>query len=168
MFLARLAHEGVCAAMSDKVVLPRFDLPRDESQRAFRLLWFTVGLVVLGVFGLGAAVWRHQKLEEADAARVAALLNPPPPPPSPHPAAAVPSPAASSAGVVAVAAQPDNGAHNPAGKGESETAATRKLRHHGASKLHGKALAKSGSPKVASKSGSKKEDPIDKLLSQMK
>src|SRR3954466_4787955 len=98
--------------MSDKVVLPRFDLPRDESQRAFRLLWFTGGLVVLGVFGLGAAVWRHQKLEEADAARVAALLTPPPPPPpSPHPAAAVPSPAAASAGAVAVAAQPDNGAH---------------------------------------------------------
>jgi len=161
--------------MSDKVVLPRFDLPRDESQRAFRLLWFTVGLVVLGVFGLGAAVWRHQKLEEADAARVAALLNPPPPPPSPHPPAAVSPAAAASAGTMAVAAQPATGAHKPAGEGggdaattDAASAAAHKPRHHGASKLRGKALAKSGSPKLASKSGSKKEDPIDKLLSQMK
>lgn len=166
--------------MSDKVVLPRFDLPRDESQRAFRLLWFTVGLVVLGVFGLGAAVWRHQKLEEADAARVAALLNPPPPP-SPHPAAAVPSSGPPAAGAVAVPGQLDTVARKPASEGEGDAAkiaaaaavktaaaAHKQQRHHGTGKLHGNTLAKSGSGKVASKSGSKKEDPIDKLLSQMK
>src|SRR4051812_31100425 len=123
MFLARLAREGVDAAMSDKVVLPSFQLPRDQAQRAFRLLWFTVGLVVLGVFGLGAAVWRHQQLEAADAARTAALLTPPPPPSAP-PVTAAP---ATAVAVAQAGAQPAKAGE--VGDDAAKAAAAHKPRH---------------------------------------
>jgi hypothetical protein len=176
MFLARLAApRSKRGKMSDKVVLPRFDLPRDEAQRAFRLLWVTVGLVFVGVFCLGAAVWRHQKLEEADAARAAALANPPPPPSRPPVAAAAPPPAAATGAVAAVGqadAQPGKAgapaASDSDAAGKSAGAVAHKVRHHGSGKpSHSKTLAKSSSKGVA-KSGPKKEDPIDKLLSQMR
>ncbi len=76
--------------MSEKVVLPNFDLPRDSTRVAMRVLWAMGGVVVLATLVLGLAMWRHQSLElasaqeaaaKAEAARRAAMAPPPAPAP---------------------------------------------------------------------------------------
>src|SRR5438552_10004610 len=76
--------------MSEKVVLPNFDLPRDSTRVAMRVLWVRGGVVVLATLVLGVAMWHHRSLEiataqqaaaKAEAARRAALAPPPAPAP---------------------------------------------------------------------------------------
>ena len=74
--------------MGEKVVLPNFDLPRDGTRVAMRLLWGMGGVVVLATLILGVAMWHHRSLEvatqqeaaaKAEAARRAAMAPPPAP-----------------------------------------------------------------------------------------
>ena len=76
--------------MSEKVVLPNFDLPRDSTRVAMRVLWVMGGVVVLATLVLGVAMWHHRSLEiataqeaaaKAEAARRAAMAPPPAPAP---------------------------------------------------------------------------------------
>ena len=76
--------------MSEKVVLPNFDLPRDSTRIAMRVLWVMGGVVVLATLVLGVAMWHHRSLEiataqeaaaKAEAARRAAMAPPPAPAP---------------------------------------------------------------------------------------
>ncbi len=74
--------------MSEKVILPNFDLPRDSTRVAMRALWVMGGVVVLATLVLGLAMWHHRSLEiataeqaaaKAEAARRAAMAPPPAP-----------------------------------------------------------------------------------------
>ncbi len=74
--------------MGEKVVLPNFDLPRDGTRVAMRVLWGMGGVVVLATLILGLAMWHHRSLEiasqqeaaaKAEAARRAAMAPPPAP-----------------------------------------------------------------------------------------
>jgi hypothetical protein len=74
--------------MAEKVVLPNFDLPRDGTRVAMRVLWAMGGVVVLATLILGLAMWHHRSLEiasqqeaaaKAEAARRAAMAPPPAP-----------------------------------------------------------------------------------------
>jgi len=76
--------------MSEKVVLPNFDLPRDSTRIAMRMLWVMGGVVVVATLVLGLAMWHHRSLEiasaqeaaaKAEAARRAAMAPPPAPAP---------------------------------------------------------------------------------------
>ncbi len=76
--------------MSEKVVLPNFDLPRDSTRVAMRLLWVMGGAVVLATLALGLVMWHHRSQEIAtaqeaaakvEAARRAAMAPPPAPAP---------------------------------------------------------------------------------------
>ena len=58
--------------MSEKVVLPNFDLPRDSTRVAMRVLWAMGGVVVLATLVLGLAMWHHRSLEIATAEQAAA------------------------------------------------------------------------------------------------
>jgi len=76
--------------MSEKVVLPNFDLPRDSTRVAMRVLWVMGGVLVVATLILGVAMWHHRSLEiataqeaaaKAEAARRAAMAPPPAPAP---------------------------------------------------------------------------------------
>ncbi|HET6150457.1 MAG TPA: hypothetical protein VFH68_23160 [Polyangia bacterium] len=79
--------------MSEKLVLPRFDLPRDSTRIAIRALWAAGGLVVVATLVLGMAMWHRRSVEiataeRAAAARLAAMTPPPPITPAKLPAVA--------------------------------------------------------------------------------
>src|SRR4029079_2062611 len=52
--------------MSEKVVLPKFDLPGKQTHPAVKLLWTVGGLLGLSVLGLGGALYRHRSMEGAE------------------------------------------------------------------------------------------------------
>src|SRR5215212_9148246 len=52
--------------MSEKVVLPKFDLPGKQMHPAVKLLWMVGGLMALAVLALGGALWRHHSMEVAE------------------------------------------------------------------------------------------------------
>src|SRR5678816_4174441 len=45
--------------MSEKVVLPKFDLPGKQMHPAMKVLWASVAMMVFAVGGLGFVLWRH-------------------------------------------------------------------------------------------------------------
>jgi hypothetical protein len=52
--------------MSEKVVLPKFDLPGKQMHPAVKLLWMVGGLLTLALLALGGALWRHHAQEVAE------------------------------------------------------------------------------------------------------
>ena len=52
--------------MSEKVVLPKFDLPGKQIHPAVKLLWMVGGLLLLSMLALGGALWRHHSMEVAE------------------------------------------------------------------------------------------------------
>ena len=52
--------------MSEKVVLPKFDLPGKQMHPAVKLLWMVGGLLALSMLALGGALWRHHAQEVAE------------------------------------------------------------------------------------------------------
>src|SRR5262249_42278924 len=60
--------------MSEKVVLPKFDLPGDAPNPAIRALWIVGGLLAVSLLVLGGAMWRHHSLQLAAEARAEALI----------------------------------------------------------------------------------------------
>jgi hypothetical protein len=172
--------------MNEKLVLPRFDLPKDGPHAAIRALWATGCLVVVATLVLGLAMWRHRSLEEAviaeKAARVAAARRAAEaPPPAPvakaalavdHHALAVKDPAKDPA-----ASMPDAG-HDDAAQG---VVASRHRSHHhsaGKSAARSKTLAKVSGDKISGektsgdksskKASAANDDTIDRLLKQYK
>jgi len=55
--------------MSEKVVLPKFDLPGKQMHPAVKLLWMVGGLMALAVLALGGALYRHHSMEQAEETR---------------------------------------------------------------------------------------------------
>jgi hypothetical protein len=58
--------------MNQKVVLPRFDLPRDSTRIAIRALCAAGALMVVAVMVLGLAMWHRRSVEIATAEEAAA------------------------------------------------------------------------------------------------
>src|SRR6266498_1290392 len=61
--------------MSEKVVLPKFDLPGKQMHPAMKLLWASVGLVVFAIGGLSLVLWRHHAQEVAEQNRKQAEIE---------------------------------------------------------------------------------------------
>jgi hypothetical protein len=161
--------------MSEKVVLPKFDLPGQGPHPAVRAVWITGGMLALAMLILGGAMWRHHSLQVAAEARAQALIAAR----AAEAAAAVEEAKARAAEAAAkIAAAKAAAAHPVAvapakavtdGEPTALPAAHRHARHHATGK-GGKALAKSD-PKSggARPSGSKRDDAaIDKLLASFK
>jgi hypothetical protein len=163
--------------MSEKVVLPKFDLPGSGPHPAVRALWIVGGLLGVAMLVLGGAMWRHQaaqetaeqeakarvaaQLAETEAATQAAKVKPVA---KLDKSDAATAKSASATGSTASAAPPA-----VATESHHHAAASR---HHGASKPAGKAsaLAKSDTThgKAAPLSKKKGDDAIDKLLASFK
>ena len=66
--------------MSEKVVLPKFDLPGKQMHPAVKLLLTVGGLLALSIVALVGALWRHHAQEVAEEnrkqAEIAAKMNP--------------------------------------------------------------------------------------------
>ena len=60
--------------MSEKVVLPKFDLPGDRMHPAMKVLMMVGGLLLLSMLVLGGALWRHRSMELAEEARKQAVI----------------------------------------------------------------------------------------------
>ena len=163
--------------MSEKLVLPRFDLPRDSTRIAIRALWAAGGLMVVAILVLGMAMWHRRSVDiatveqaaaKAAAARRAAMAPPPSVAPAKAPAAAPGVLAGTSettmAAVVPAAASPEPGRRSAASR----------ARHGGKSSGHARSGArgststagKAGSGVTARKSSKVDDDFIDKLLSK--
>jgi hypothetical protein len=52
--------------MSEKVVLPKFDLPGKQMHPAVKLLWMVGALMALAVLALTGALYRHHSMEVAE------------------------------------------------------------------------------------------------------
>ena len=170
--------------MSDKVVLPKFDLPGDRTHPAVKVLWAAVSVFLLCLLALGGALWHQHSLQlaaekrqsdlvaartaeanaaaEAAKARVAEAAA--------KVAAAEQAKAAEKAEKLAAKNAPPSATADAGKAGSGHHGA----RHHGSSKGASKALAKAGTPddkKGAAKqpAGSKRDDAaIDKLLASFK
>src|SRR5947209_2420480 len=85
---SKVPKRGVPVSMSEKLVLPRFDLPRDTTRIAIRAAWAAGALMVVATLVLGMALWHRRSAQlaaaeqvaaRAEAARRAALAPPPAP-----------------------------------------------------------------------------------------
>jgi hypothetical protein len=156
--------------MSEKVVLPKFDLPGQGPHPAVRAVWIVGGLLGLSMVVLGGAMWRHHSLQVAAEARAQALIAAR----AAEATAAVEEAkaraaeaAAKIAAAKAAAAHPAAAAPAKASTGEPTVLAAHAHAHHHATGK-AKALAKS-EPKSGGHSGSKRDDAaIDKLLASFK
>jgi hypothetical protein len=172
--------------MSEKVVLPNFDLPRDSTRIAMRVLWVMGGVVVLATLVLGVAMWHHRSLEiataqeaaaKAEAARRAAMAPPPAPAPKVVEKTTAPGGSATTLANVAAGSAPASAsvasadAERPAARAHSRRTA-KAGRGHGMrgsallEKIDGKG-AKAGASKPAKPAGGRAkadDDFIDSLL----
>ena len=120
--------------MSEKVVLPNFDLPRDSTRVAMRVLWIMGGVVVVATLVLGVAMWHHRSLEiataqeaaaKAEAARRAAMAPPPAPAPKVVDKTTAPGASATTLANVAPGSAPAASAAAPAAADAAERPAAR-------------------------------------------
>ena len=171
--------------MNEKLVLPRFDVPRDSTQTAMRVLWAMGGVVVLATLIFGLAMWHHRSLEVANAeqaaARAAAARRAAMPPPIAAPAIKVGDKTADT-GSRAGAATTLATVATSAAPGDVAPAAAPVARPRRSVKSGGRsrALARAAtatldpgdkSPKVQKSEGRKSksnDDVIDRLLNQYK
>jgi hypothetical protein len=172
--------------MSEKVVLPKFDIPTERAHPAVKALGLVGALLLLSMVVLGGALWkRHQaqvaaeqrrdaliaaRVAEANAAIEAAKARVAEAAAKEAAAKAkieASKTAASAAKLAAVSAADGKGAGADGSSGH----------HHGAGHHHGKAAVKGKGAAVAAKAGDdKKPAPkstrdnaaIDKLLAQFK
>jgi hypothetical protein len=170
--------------MSEKVVLPKFDLPGQGPHPAVRVLQVVGGVLALAMLILGGAMWRHHSMQVAAEARAQALIAA-----RAAEAAAVVEAAkareaeaaakiaAAKAATIAAKNGGKTGAAKDANGGSGDASKTLAMngagaKHHGAAHHHaakGKALAKTDDKKAPAKPGSKRDDAaIDKLLASFK
>ncbi len=184
--------------MSEKVVLPKFDLPGQGPHPAIKALWIVGGLLAVAVLGLSGALWHHHsqqiaavqealEAKAAIAARAAEAIAATEAAKAKIAEAAAKAAAAKAgsksngktAGAAVVATQGDTNAET----GDKPAADHHHSSHHHASAhaSHGgssgssgssgsKAIAKSDSHanKSSAASNKKKDDAIDKLLASFK
>jgi hypothetical protein len=186
-FLLKASVQERDHKMSEKVVLPKFDLPGDRPHPALRMLWIVGGLLGVSILALGGAMWRHHALETAaearaqaavaaraaeaaaaiEAARVRAT------------AAAEAKAAAAAAAKLAVADKADEAAAADdvvlaSAAGAGADAASRPSRghhsnrHHTASKSRALAKTTSADDKRSVRKSTRDDGAIDRLLSQFK
>jgi len=167
--------------MSEKVVLPKFDLPGKQTHPAVKLLWMVGGLLALAMLALGGALWRHRSMElaeenrkQAEIAAKTAQANAEAEAAKARQAEAAAKVAVAEAEAKAKAAAAKAGA---AGGGDAKVATTSGRKHvgrHGSSKSGGAktTVAKGGADdkaaKPAAKSTKKGDDVVDKLLASFK
>lgn len=60
--------------MSEKVVLPKFDLPGSGPHPAMKALYAGAALLAVSMAVLGGALWRHHSMQAAAEARAQALI----------------------------------------------------------------------------------------------
>ena len=169
--------------MSEKVVLPKFDLPGKQMHPAVKLLLGAGGMLVLAIGILVAAVWRNHSMEvaeenrkQAEIAAKTAEANAEIERAKLHQKELDTQVALAKAKVEAEAAAKKNAAAGGDAKvataGSSSTG--RRHGHHASAKAGGKTtVAKAGAPgddkKPAAKGGGKKgDDVVDKLLASFK
>jgi hypothetical protein len=176
--------------MSEKVVLPKFDIPTERAHPAVKALGLVGALLLVSMLVLGGALWRrHQAQLAAEqqrdaliAARVAeanAVIEAA----KARVAEAAAKEAAAKAKIEAAKAEANASKLAAAGNADGSKGAVAdgsSGHHHGAGHHHGKATAKGkgngASAAVAAKSDDKKSAPkstrdnaaIDKLLAQFK
>jgi len=171
--------------MSEKVVLPKFDLPSESMHPAIKAV-LSVGIVLLlSMVILGGAVWRRRNAQMAAEARVEALIaartaeaNAVAEAAKARVAEAEARQAAAKAKIEATkaAAVAAAAAKHDAANG-SKTVASAGHRHAAAGHHHGKATASKGAvaakgagtdDKKAAPKSTRNNDAIDKLLAQYK
>jgi len=164
--------------MSEKVVLPKFDLPGKQMHPAVKLLWAVGAMLTLSMGALGLALWRHHAMEvaeenrkEAEIAAKTAEAN--------AAAEAAKARQAEAAAKVALAEANAKAAANAklaaaqeAKAGASSAGAHKHSGHHAAKAGAKTTVAKAGAgddkPKSAGKSTKKGDDVVDKLLASFK
>lgn len=157
--------------MSEKVVLPKFDLPGDRIHPALKVLLAVGALMVVSLLVLGGAIWHRRSLQLAAEQRQEALIK----------ARVAEAEAASEAAkarqaeaAAKAAAEQAKLAAKLAPKHEAKAADSadpKAATHRRARRPGSKAIAKAGeTDKSSSKSsGSKRDDAaIDKLLASFK
>jgi pyruvate/2-oxoglutarate dehydrogenase complex dihydrolipoamide acyltransferase (E2) component len=171
--------------MSDKVVLPKFDLPGDRTHPAVKVLWAAVSVFLLCLLALGGALWHQHSLQLAAEKRQSDLV-------AARTAEANAAAEAAKARVAEAAAKVAAAEQAKAAEKAEKLAAKNAVasagtadggkagsghhgaRHHGSTKGGSKALAKATTAddkKGAAKqpAGSKRDDAaIDKLLASFK
>ncbi len=163
--------------MSEKVVLPKFDLPGKQTHPAVKLLWLVGGLLGFAMLALGGALWRHRSMELAEENRKQAEIAAKTAQANAEAEAAKARQAEAVAKVeeakakIAEAEAPKVAA--PSGDAKVATTSGRhRGGHHGAAKGGAKTtVAKGGADdksKPASKPGKKGDDVVDKLLASFK
>jgi hypothetical protein len=169
--------------MSEKVVLPKFDIPSESMHPAIKAV-LSVGVVLLiSMVILGGAVWRRRSAQMAAEARVEALIaartaeaNAVAEAAKARAAEAAAREAAAQAKIAATKAAAVAAASAKHDEG-SKTVASASGHHRAGGHHHGKAVASKGA--VAAKSGgsddkktapksTRNNDAIDKLLAQYK
>jgi uncharacterized protein HemX len=162
--------------MSEKVVLPKFDLPGKQMHPAVKLLWMVGGLMVLSLLALGGALYRHHAQEVAEENRKQAEI-----------AAKTAQANAEAEAAKARKAEADAKAEQAKAKiaevdaakkgivlGDAKPTATAGRKHRSSSKgskttVATKGTADEGKKPSGGKSGGKKgDDVVDKLLASFK
>lgn len=160
--------------MSEKVVLPKFDLPGDRIHPALKVLLAVGALMVVSLLILGGAIWHRRSLQLAAEQRQEALIKARM---AEAEAAAEAAKARQAEAAAKAAAEQAKLAAKLAPKSEAKLAdstdASKAVhRRSKARKPASKALAKAGetTDKSSSKSGGSKRDDaaIDKLLASFK
>jgi|SRR3954470_1458600 hypothetical protein len=163
--------------MSEKVVLPKFDLPGKQTHPAVKLLWMVGGLLALAMVALGGALWRHRSMELAEENRKQAEIAAKTAQANAEAEAAKARQAEAVAKVeeakakIAEAKLPKVAA---APSGDAKVATTSGRHHgghHGATKGAKTTVAKGGADaqaKPGAKPGKKGDDVVDKLLASFK
>ena len=178
--------------MSEKVVLPKFDLQRKQTHPAVKLLWMVGGLLGLAMLALGGALWRHRSMElaeenrkQAEIAAKTAQANAELEAAKARQAEAVAAVAMAKAKAEAELAAKKSAADTahpgapaapkavaPSGYAKVATTAGRHHGgHHGATKGAKATVAKGGADdkaKPGAKPGKKGDDVVDKLLASFK
>lgn len=166
--------------MSEKVVLPKFDLPGQGPHPAIRVLQVAGGLMGAALLVLGVAMWRHHSMQVAAEARAQALIATRAAEAAAAIEAAKAREAEAAAKIVAAKAAKEAAklAAAEAAKASAAEAANSassssksKSRHHAKAggKGAGKAVAAAAKTEDKKPSGSKRDDAaIDKLLASFK
>jgi hypothetical protein len=166
--------------MSEKVVLPKFDLPSESMHPAIKAV-LSVGFVLLiSMLILGGAVWRRRSAQMAAEAQVEALIaartaeaNAVAEAAKAQAAEAAARQAAAQAKIAAATAAAT--AKHEGADGSRTVAAVSSGHHHSAGHRHGKAISSKGAvakgasdDKKAAPKSTRNNDAIDKLLAQYK
>jgi hypothetical protein len=164
--------------MSEKVVLPKFDLPGKQTHPAVKLLWMVGALLGLAMLALGGALWRHRSMElaeenrkQAEIAAKTAQANAEAEAAKARQAEAV-AKAEEAKAKIAEAKLPK--VNPPSGDAKGATSTTSGRHHagrHGAAKGAKTTVAKGGAEEKAkpgAKPGKKGDDVVDKLLASFK